>query len=213
MSSAVGTPRPYSGIEPTLLFDSGSFTDLQSLHVLRSRLRKSEYQTAPWTYPEEIVKVIEEDPTTATTGDQHLLRIRNEIRALFERGKEVNFEDGMESQFSRELVHNILEQEHVAIRIVHELIIKEKVNAEVAGEALRWLGTLQHLPTQRARRELIEQSLGCSSPKIRDGAVLGLSYLEDPESIPAIEEAIKKEPITELRQDMIETLKELKCLI
>ena len=209
MSSAVGTPRPYSGIEPTLLFDSGSFTDLQSLHVLRSRLRKSEYQTAPWTYPEEIIKVIEEDPTTATTGDQHMLRIRNEIRALFERGKEVNFEDGMESDFSRQLIKAIEDYSEATLKIIKELILKEKVNTHVVSEALRWLGYIDHPTTFKSRFKLLEQCLEYSSVRVRDAALLGLSYMDTPLAIPKLREAIDREPCVELREDIAQVLAQL----
>ena len=80
---------------------------------------------------------------------------------------------------------------------------------EIISEALRWIGRLEHPETEYCRLWLLESSLFCSSPFIRDGAILGLASLNDPAAIPFIRKAIDKEPIRELQEDMKEIVSQL----
>ena len=45
---------------------------------------------------------------------------------------------------------------------------------------------------------------------VRDGAGLGLSFLDDPRSIPDLEEAIKNESSKALKEDLVLVLNQLK---
>jgi hypothetical protein len=132
-----------------------------------------------------------------------------EVEALFESGKEENFEDGMESDFSKNLISVVKKYGNYALEIIGCLIVYEKVNAEVAGEALRWLGQLDHPETHRFRLWLLERSLSLSKAQIRDGASLGLSFLDDPHAITYLKSAIQKEEFKELRNDMKQVLDQL----
>lgn len=125
------------------------------------------------------------------------------VMALFRAAKEEVFEDGMESEFSRELVRLVKKYGSVALDLMGSLIIsEERVNPEIASEALRWLGRMEHAQTYRARLLLLEHGLRCSSPRVRDGALLGLASLDDPDSIPHIRLAVEWEQVEELREDM-----------
>ena len=127
------------------------------------------------------------------TIQENLTKIGNYIKGLFNAAKEEIFEDGIESQFSISLIKVIERHEEAALEVITNLIINESVNAEVASEALRWIGDMRHEPTHENRLNLLEQSLNCSSIKVRDGAVLGLSFLDDPRAIDSIKEAMKRE--------------------
>lgn len=131
------------------------------------------------------------------------------ILALFEAAKEQNFEDGMESEFSKGLVDVVKNYGVAAIEALAPLIIDEKVNPEVASEALRWLGRINHPVSYHRRLWLLERSLRCSSARVRDGATLGLAFLDDPHAITYLRQAIQQEKISELRADMEQVLAQL----
>jgi hypothetical protein len=56
---------------------------------------------------------------------------------------------------------------------------------------------------------LLERSLGSRSSRIRDGAVLGLAFLDDAAAIPYLRQVIDREPVKELRADMEQVLAQL----
>jgi len=135
--------------------------------------------------------------------------LNQKMLALFEAAKEQNFEDGMESEFSKELIDLVKESGVGAIAALAHLIIEEKVNPEVASEALRWLGRINHPASYPRRLWLLERSLRCSSARVRDGATLGLAFLDDPHARTYLRQVIQQEKIPELRADMERVLAQL----
>lgn len=144
-----------------------------------------------------------------TAQQERPREIDQEITILFEAAKEQDFEDGMESEFSKKLASLVKKYGNAAMKVVADLVIHERVNAEVASEALRWLGRMDHPTSCHFRRWLLERSLGCSSAMVRDGAALGLASLDDPHAIPYLKQAILRENYTELREDMEQVLVQL----
>lgn len=151
----------------------------------------------------------EEYSENSTVQKEPPEEIDQEIEGLFEIAKEQIFEDGMESEFSRELISIIKEYGNDAMIVIANLIVTDQVNAEVASEALRWLGHVDHPKTYRYRLWVLERSLYCSSVRIRDGAVLSLSFLNDPHAISYLKQAIERETCKELREDMEQVLAHL----
>lgn len=135
--------------------------------------------------------------------------IDQKIEALFEAAKEEDFEDGMESEFSKKLVFLLKRYGDAAMEALTYLIIYERVNAEVASEALRWLGRINHPASYHYRLWLLERSLRCSSAMVRDGATLGLASLDDHHTVTYLKQAIQQEPCKELRRDMEQVLIQL----
>lgn len=133
-----------------------------------------------------------------------------ELRQIFFAAKEEVFEDGMDSVFSRQLVDFMESHGRLAIDILSDLLLLEQVNAEVAGEALRHVGYLEHSPTRLVRRRLLEHCLFGSSARVRDGAILGIAAMDDPKSIPYVEQAVERESIAELQEDMQAVLEQLR---
>jgi len=119
------------------------------------------------------------------------------------------FEDGMETDLSRGLVSMIQEFGGVAVVEVAHLILREDASPDVASEALRWIGRLQHRSTYDQRLWLLCESLKCASPKVRDGAVLGLASMDDAAAIPHIRSAIGREDCRLLAEDMQQALRQL----
>ncbi|MDP1713898.1 MAG: hypothetical protein Q8L41_04055 [Anaerolineales bacterium] len=130
--------------------------------------------------------------------------------SIFTNAKEEIFEDGMESEFSRNLSDFILSFGQPAMEVIIDLYFSNSVNTEVVSESLRILGRLRHRNTYRERLWLLERCLLYSPfARIRDGALLGLSFLNDKLGIPPLKSAIEKESILELRHDMERVLTQL----
>lgn len=135
--------------------------------------------------------------------------IEQQIDTLFEEDIDQDFEDGMESRFSRELLSLVRKYGNFAMNEINYLINHKGVNSEVAAEALLWLGDIDHPATYDYRLWLLERSLGSSSSRVRDRAALGLASMADPHAIPYIREAIDRETCTELREYMVHVIEEL----
>jgi hypothetical protein len=185
-------------IDRGLWIDSTARTDRE---FFRPRLIR---QSAPWTKGPQ-----KEHLENSTEQKERPEEIDQEIEGLFEIAKEQIFEDGIESEFSRGLISIIKEYGNDAMIVIANLIVTDQVNAEVASEALRWLGHIDHPKTYRYRLWVLERSLYCSSVRIRDGAVLGLSFLNDPHAISYLKRAIERETCKELRRDMEQVLAHL----
>ena len=117
------------------------------------------------------------------------------VERVLAAGSDEVFEDGMESSFSRALVALIAEHGDGAIQALHDAILQGRVNAEAAGEALRWVGQIEDPGTVEKRRLLLEGCLACVSPTVRDGASLGLAFVDDPRSVAALRAAVDREPV------------------
>jgi hypothetical protein len=158
---------------------------------------------------EELSSSEHQEFDNATTIYINPQKVIDEIKPLFIAGREEFFEDGMESRFSKGLISAIEKYDDLAIDVISDLILGEKISPEVASEALRWIGKIEHNATYENRLHLLEQSLKCSSAKVRDGAILGLSFLNDFRAIDSIKEAIQKENIKLLRRNMGQVLEQL----
>jgi hypothetical protein len=137
--------------------------------------------------------------------------IRQKTAALFAVATDQRFEDGMESEFSNELVTLVEEHGDAAVTAIAHLILSEIVSAEVAAEALRWLGRMDHVPTYNTRLWLLERGLFCSSAQVRDGAALGLAAMDNPHAITYLKQAIQREKNAALREDLTQALMQLEA--
>lgn len=146
--------------------------------------------------------------TTPRKANQNL-KLRQTLRELFAAAKEEVFEDGYESEFSKQLVSLVPRYGDDAMEPIIRLIVNNQVNPEVAAEALRWLGEMEDPVSRPSRLWLLERSLYSSSSRVRDGAILGLASLDDPHAIPYLRRAIEQEPCFELREDMEQVLEQL----
>ena len=152
-----------------------------------------------------------ESAGSSITEEKRAVGIGKYTEALFRSAREERFEDGTRSEFSRELTILVTEYGVAVVEAVTELIMSERVNGEVACEALRSLGEMHHPPSYSHRLKLLERSLRCSSPWVRDGGALGLAWLDDPVAIPHLREAVERENIDELRQDIRQVLTQLEA--
>lgn len=134
-----------------------------------------------------------------------------DIEALFSRAREEIFRDGFESAFSRGLVGAVGKYGNVALKAIDRLIWAEQTDVEVASEALRCLGQIRSKQTHNNRLRLLEKSLCHPSAWARDGAGLGLAWMDDPHAIPFLKEAIQREHCIELQRDLTQVLEQLEA--
>jgi len=128
---------------------------------------------------------------------------------MFSIARDEEFEDGMETQFSKDLKQVIRTTGQAAVNALSELIPTGRVNIEVCSEALRWIGRMDDPATYESRRWLLERCLSSNFPRIRDGALLGLSAMNDPDAIQYLHFAIQHEEINELKEDFEQVLRDL----
>lgn len=118
----------------------------------------------------------------------------------FSNALDERFEDGMESEFSRTLISLIQTYGNAAVSALEAVLSEEQINAEVAEEALRWLGAVDHQESYKYRLWILQNGLRSPSARIRDAAGLGLAAMDDPGAIPTLQEAIAREQYEEVRQ-------------
>ena len=192
----------------------GSFsrTDAKFFEEL-SRLRKPPVRVSPST----VAPTDEREYRTvfgmnSTSPIEFPNDIREELETLFNSARELEFEDGIENPFSREIVSVIRRYGETATAVLASLIVREKVSTEAAAETLRWLGRMSDPATYRSRLWLLERCLNSSSLTVRDGAALGLAAMDDPTAIRYLELAIRCEQSPELRKDMEQVLEQLEAV-
>jgi len=145
----------------------------------------------------------------STEYHQHKENIDSICESIFWEAKRENFEDGMKSKFSQNLISFIKKYSRDAIESITCLIVYEKMNPEIAGEALRWIGRIEHPDSYEFRRWLLERSIILPSALVRDGALLGIASMDDKHTIKYLKEAIDKEYCGDLKVDMIQVLEQL----
>jgi hypothetical protein len=152
-----------------------------------------------------------ESSTEPASGvDERIVRyFKQRLRRACAAAGDEAFEDGVETHFSREIV-NCLQQGHgSAVEALDSMLTDPHLSPDLAGEALRWVGQHAEKSTRSHRRGLLERALRNGHPEVRDGAILGLSFMDDPSSIAAVERAILDEDSENLRQDLRQLLSQL----
>lgn len=116
------------------------------------------------------------------------------------------FEDGMESQASQTAEYLIKSNFLAALGLIGDLILYKTDKPELGGELLKVLGRIEHKPSYLFRRYILEKALESEYKTIRDGAVVGLSFMMDLHCVERLQAAIVNESIPELKEDMQQLL-------
>jgi hypothetical protein len=165
----------------------------------------------------DLHNIHETDSNVSTTRHEISEDLSEKAVKLFESGVRDLLDDSFGSNFLLGLTSLINLHSNDAIAVITPFVLGETVNAEVISETLTALGRIEHLPSYKFRRWLLESGLASSSPRIRDSATLGLASMRDPHAITYLQRAIQQEPSEELRQDMQSVLDYLerirKCLL
>ena len=136
-----------------------------------------------------------------------------EVQEIFRTSRRERFEGGPPADFTRGLAR-IIERYGEAVLPALKIVLDEWVSYPgLVGEALRWLGYLNHSPTYERRRWLLVCILlSDASSLIKADAAIGLASLHDPCIIPYFEAAIRVEPVDRIRQAMQESLAQLRVI-
>lgn len=186
------TLNPYGDI--TWLTDQFQST---SLYLLQKNLHAVNYQS-----------VVEEYSSTVVINT--LEELQGVLFQMFREGGNEIFEDGMHTNFSRKLVGYVSLYGNSALEIIKELILGSQVSTPVAADALKWLGLMDTDAFINERRILLEFCLlKSTSTWIRDGAIVGLSYIDNPQSITSVQQALEQETAQWLKGDIETVLKQL----
>lgn len=156
---------------------------------------------------------ISAETSTSYREDSELFTaaLSQKLERLFAEAKETEFLDGVESAFSKGLTALIIKNGEIAVKLLSGIVSSRQTNAEVASEALRWIGHLHHPKTFQYRLWLLCHTLlNSSSLRIRDGALLGLSFLDTTQALHTLETAASREHLLELQADIIELIGHLK---
>ena len=150
--------------------------------------------------------------TPLDVDDENRTLLESQIEALLRAAECEVFEDGFDSTVSLELQRLLLKHGDTTVEIVADIVLGERVGADVAAEILRCFGEVEHAPTYNARQRLLELGLTCTSHLARDAAVLGLADLCDERSIPALQAAAAVEKHDRLRGNMVKLIERLEEL-
>ena len=167
---------------------------------------KVEWTSRIISRPENVWMVSEPPSATRQTQDTVPDAALENI-VLSARG--IRFEDGMENDFSRRLVHFVSAYGDRAVNSLNKAILDRKISPEIASEALTWLARVKDPRTYESRLRLLIKALLSPSSQVRDGASLGLALLDDPAAIPWTHLAVQLERNKELREDMAKVLSQL----
>ena len=126
--------------------------------------------------------------------------LSEQIADLFNAANGGLFEDEQIRSFSEGLALLLSKFGDATIKELLPFIIGEKASAESAAETLKCLSRYESRIAYSYRLWIMERALQSPSSWIRDAAGLALESMDDPTSIPYLQEAISKESNTDLRQ-------------
>jgi hypothetical protein len=151
------------------------------------------------------------DPVGAApqSGTQVEALVESYAPELLAAADDVEFQDAIESEFSRRLTAFVVEHGAAGVEAVGRIVNHVSTSDEIAWEALRWVGRIDDPVTYRCRLVLLEETLASPRPRLRDGAALAISSMDDPIAVPHLRRAIESEDHADLRADMEAILKQL----
>ena len=138
-------------------------------------------------------------------------RASRRMAHAFEQAAQEIFENGTESGLFRAMTYLIEIYENAAVSAIEVILDSGGANVEVAVEALRRLGGVEHPPTRKYRFAILQKNLLSQSARIRFGAALGLSAMNDSSAIPALEQALQAERYPKLQRTLRDVLRQVEA--
>lgn len=161
------------------------------------------------TTAESVVSEAFESPSVTTWRALPAEYLSRRVEAAFRAAVDERFEDGVDSELSKTLVRLVQTHGSAAVSALESALVSRLANDEIAGEVLRWVGSVQHEESARYRRTLLEKALGSASSRVRYVAALALATMDDPGSIPAVRRAISQEQHEKIRRHFQRVLDQL----
>jgi hypothetical protein len=138
------------------------------------------------------------------------LQARREIRLILRSASSDVLEDGSEPEFLNPLLRLLHQKGYAAYSALIGILFEGDVDPEIVAEVLRWLPGKAPSRNRDTVLAILRYGLRSSSNWIRYGAALGFASLGDKENAPYLEDAIARETIPDLKQDLEHILNRLK---
>ncbi len=139
-----------------------------------------------------------------------LLKLIEQIRQVIAQSQGCVFHDGMHSPLSEE-IHCLIPSYGLAA--VHALkeALKNCRGSEISAveEILRQIGLVEDEATHQSRLELLVEMLKSSEGGVRDAALLGLSFLDDPKALSHLIQARSHETESWLIENLSQVIEQL----
>ena len=126
----------------------------------------------------------------------------------FRRAANQVFEPGIESELSKDISRAFASNGLGTLAAVRELLQSREVSEEVIAETLVALGRIESRAAHNARIALFMSCLREGSYLVRDGALLGLAFMNDPKIVPEIAELAKKESDPVFKSDLDQLIRQ-----
>jgi hypothetical protein len=131
-------------------------------------------------------------------------------RLLLSSVTEDDFEDDAETDYPERLTIFVRQYGDLAVDALRDVLMNSKLEPIVAAETLKSLARIHDFSTHWQRRRLLEFFLKADSRYVRDGAILGLSIMNDPAAIRSLERAWETESISRLRERTEQVVEKLR---
>jgi len=132
------------------------------------------------------------------------------IERVFALADLVEFEDGIENEFTKQLKSLVKEWGGSAIVKLAPMIFRPAIRTEIAAQTLLCLGRIDDKGSVSARSRILRRGLLSSSAKVRDAATVGIASMADRGAKADLVAAVERESIPSLRDDMRAVLEYLK---
>ncbi len=129
-------------------------------------------------------------------------KIGEKLSAIWREAKDEQFEVGMESLFSESLDSLHSENPTQLLSLLSKRLSDTHADTEVLVEMLRWASRQEVAEGDNGVFKLLSQGILHEDALVRDAAALGLANLDDAKAIGPLREAIKREKVPELKDDL-----------
>lgn len=132
-----------------------------------------------------------------------------EIKEKFKWFQEKLYNPGTEKVIKIELEKLLIQNLDCAMLALRKIFNNLELNEDLLNEILIQLGQIENNITESERLDLLKLLLFHKSSTIRDGAILGISYINDKSVIPTLKVAYSRETDSYIKEDIFELLDDL----
>lgn len=130
------------------------------------------------------------------------LQIEQGVLNIFDTYKHEEFDNDVAYEYTNELERLIQDNDKPVIRIINSLINKHIYSDNIISETLKALGRIEDEYTKYERYDVLMGAIRNQSAIIRDGAVSGLSFLDDKKALPQLRMLFETETIPILKSNI-----------
>ncbi len=134
------------------------------------------------------------------------------VARVLDLADQVDFEDGIENEFTKKLRGLVREYGGVALETLARTLFLPEIRTGIVVQSLLCLGRTDDAPSYPGRSWVLQRGLLSTSAKVRDAATVGICSLADVRAIGSLEAAASKESVRSLKEDMREVLSYLRAV-